>query len=55
MTYKIKSPYYADYSVDVHGPYVIAFGVANAIHKTEKIDVDIIDESGDVVHSFHKN
>lgn len=55
MTYKIQSSHYADYSVDVNGPFVIAFGVANAIHKQEKIDVEIVNQKGEIVQTFHKS
>ena len=52
--YTLKSDYYKDYSVTVDGPYVIAYGVAQSIHKEQKINVDIINKDGDVVHSFNK-
>ena len=53
MNYTIKSDYYPDYSVSVNGPYIIAFGVGQSIHKEQKINVDIINSDGVVVHSFH--
>ncbi len=53
MTYTIQSDSYKDYSVTVDGPFVIAFGVANAIHKQEKINVNIIDSDGEVVQQFN--
>lgn len=42
MTYTITSKDYPDYKVTVEGPYVIAYGVAKAINKQEKIDVSIV-------------
>lgn len=54
MNYTLKSDHYQNYSVTVNGPYVIAFGVAQAIHKDQKINVDIIDKDGVIVHSFNK-
>ena len=55
MTYTIQSSHYENYSVDVNGPFVIAFGVANAIHKQEKIDVDVTNSDGETVLSFRKS
>lgn len=51
-TYTIVSDYYADYSVTVKGPMVIAVGVADAISKEQRINVDIQDSDGNVVHSI---
>lgn len=52
MTYTIHSDYYPDNSVTVNGPMVIAYGVAESIAKTQRINVFIKDAEGNTVHSI---
>lgn len=51
-TYTIVSDYYADYSVTVNGPMAIAYGVADAISKTQGINVSIRDAEGNTAHTI---
>ena len=49
-TYTIVSDYYANYSMTVHGPFVIAYGAAEAIAKAQKINVTVKNADDVIVH-----
>ena len=53
-TYSIVSDKYADYSMTVHAPFVIAYGVAESIHKQQRVNVSVVNADGEVVQVFSK-
>ena len=55
MTYELKSKTYPEYSVVVNAPLVYAYGVAMAVSKQERIDIDITNELGVVVQSIKRD
>ena len=52
-TYFIISPDFPECSVTVSGPRIVAYGVAESIHKQQKIDVVIYDGEHNKVDSFY--